>query len=176
MTSTLTSALLVGGVKCSLMYVVWTVMHSLLCMVCVCVPCRYNSLDQLLCVVCGQQIKSDILWTSHLKSRRHKDTVASLKAGKSSASSQPQPHPPPSSSSLSSSHKDSRTVEVENKLSSSSHFPVVTRKRDFPEDFGEVRSPLIIHVRARIVTLLLNFKLFATERRCGHCNRQDMQC
>ena len=41
----------------------------------VCVWCvdRYNALDQLNCVVCGQTIKSELLWSTHLKSRRHKE-------------------------------------------------------------------------------------------------------
>ena len=54
--------------------------------------CRYNSLDQLSCLVCGMVIKSDILWASHLASRKHKDAVALLKNKKSSL-----PHPSVSS-------------------------------------------------------------------------------
>ena len=50
-----------------------------------CYLVRYNSLGQLLCVICNQQVKSNILWTSHLKSRRHKDSVASLKASQKGA-------------------------------------------------------------------------------------------
>ena len=61
-------------------------------MSCVTMYCRYNSLDQLSCLVCGVVIKSDILWASHLASRKHKDAVALLKNKKSSL-----PHPSVSS-------------------------------------------------------------------------------
>ena len=53
--------------------------------------CRYNALDQLSCIVCGVSIKSELLWTSHLASRKHKDTVALLKNKKSSVPQQPAP-------------------------------------------------------------------------------------
>ncbi|CAI8017224.1 Zinc finger protein 830 [Geodia barretti] len=40
---------------------------------------RYNALDQLSCIVCQQAIKSELLWSTHLKSRRHKETMTELK-------------------------------------------------------------------------------------------------
>ena len=40
---------------------------------------RYNSLNQLSCIVCGVPIKSEILWSSHIQSRKHKDAVLLLK-------------------------------------------------------------------------------------------------
>ena len=43
------------------------------CNVCVWRVDRYNALDQLSCFVCGQTIKSELLWSTHLKSRRHKE-------------------------------------------------------------------------------------------------------
>ena len=61
---------------------------------CTFVCCRYNSLNQLSCLVCGIQIKNELLWTTHLHSKKHKDAVLILKSSKSStASQQPQPAP-----------------------------------------------------------------------------------
>ena len=34
---------------------------------------RYNSLDQLVCVLCNSVIKSSLLWPAHLQSRGHKE-------------------------------------------------------------------------------------------------------
>ena len=57
--------------------------------------CRYNALDQLMCVICSTHIKSEILWSTHLQSRKHKDSVASLKSKKSQPQSTPaQPSKP----------------------------------------------------------------------------------
>lgn len=54
--------------------------------------CRYNALNQLSCLVCGISIKNELLWTTHLHSKKHKDAVLVLKSSKSSTTSQ-QPHP-----------------------------------------------------------------------------------
>lgn len=46
-----------------------------------------------MCVICSCQVKSEILWATHLQSRKHKDMVAALKSKKSQPQSQPQPQP-----------------------------------------------------------------------------------
>jgi hypothetical protein len=46
-------------------------------------PLRYNALDQLVCVLCNVHVKSEILWSTHLQSKRHKECVNALKASKS---------------------------------------------------------------------------------------------
>ena len=104
---------------------------------------RYNSLDQLLCVVCGQQIKSDILWISHLRSRKHLDTVTSLKARRNASSPLPPP-PPSSSSSTHTSMNISQREEGQQRSFTScpSSLAVTTRKREFPGDAGNVRNIL----------------------------------
>ncbi|XP_062259988.1 zinc finger protein 830 [Platichthys flesus] len=51
---------------------------------------KYNSLDHLSCVLCGVQVKSDLLWPAHVLGKQHKEKVAELKVAKS------QPMPPPS--------------------------------------------------------------------------------
>ena len=38
-------------------------------------PHRYNSLDQLMCVICNVHVKSDILWPTHLQSKKHKEVM-----------------------------------------------------------------------------------------------------
>lgn len=35
--------------------------------------CRYNTLDQLVCVLCNTVIKSNILWNAHIQGRQHKE-------------------------------------------------------------------------------------------------------
>ena len=59
---------------------------------------RYNTLGQLTCLVCEVQVKSEILWSTHLQSRKHRESVATLKAKKATPtavgpapSSQPEP-------------------------------------------------------------------------------------
>lgn len=34
---------------------------------------RYNSLNQLVCILCNNIIKNDLLWVSHLQSKQHKE-------------------------------------------------------------------------------------------------------
>jgi hypothetical protein len=41
---------------------------------------KYNTNDQLTCIICNVAIKSEILWQTHLQSRNHKENVASLKS------------------------------------------------------------------------------------------------
>jgi len=43
---------------------------------------KYNNLDQLVCKLCNNVIKNEIIWTSHLQSKRHKENVALLKNNK----------------------------------------------------------------------------------------------
>ena len=40
---------------------------------------KYNSLNQLMCVICSVHVKTEILWPTHLQSKKHKETVATLK-------------------------------------------------------------------------------------------------
>ncbi len=40
---------------------------------------RYNGVGQLTCVVCTVPIKTELLWTTHIQSRKHKDNVAAFK-------------------------------------------------------------------------------------------------
>ncbi|XP_022329781.2 zinc finger protein 830-like [Crassostrea virginica] len=48
---------------------------------------KYNTLDQLVCVLCNTVVKSNILWNAHIQGRQHKDKLA-MKA-------QPGPARPP---------------------------------------------------------------------------------
>ena len=85
---------------------------------------RYNALEQLMCVICSSHVKSEILWTTHLQSRKHKDNVAALKAKKSQPQALPaQPSKPggkgeetqDSSSQSTGKRKVSNEVDVSNK-------------------------------------------------------------
>ncbi|BFZ07753.1 hypothetical protein BsWGS_10792 [Bradybaena similaris] len=40
---------------------------------------KYNSLNQLVCILCNNVIKNDILWTSHLQSRQHKEKAIAIR-------------------------------------------------------------------------------------------------
>eukprot|EP01137_Pigoraptor_chileana_P015831 Opistho-2@72205 len=46
---------------------------------------KYNSADQLVCVLCNSIVKSDALWAAHLQSPKHKENISSLKDGIPSA-------------------------------------------------------------------------------------------
>lgn len=70
---------------------------------------RYNALGQLVCVLCNLQVKSEILWNTHLQSRKHKEQVNALKAAKAA------PPNPSSSSTLSSSVSPSVDGSRENR-------------------------------------------------------------
>ncbi|XP_052698303.1 zinc finger protein 830-like [Crassostrea angulata] len=48
---------------------------------------KYNTLDQLVCVLCNTVIKSNILWNAHIQGRQHKEKLA--------IKSQPGPAKPP---------------------------------------------------------------------------------
>ena len=123
--------------------------------------CRYNSVGQLLCVICNQQIKSNILWITHLKSRKHKDAVTAFKSQKSGTSSTLQQRPSPAtvtSSSPSSSSHTSKASQGKDRL----HEEQVTsgassRKRALPD---EVRILVHMYVTTRFVTIAS--KLMAT--------------
>ena len=42
-------------------------------------PCsryRYNSLGQLSCGICNVPVKSNVLWTAHVQSKKHKEVRA----------------------------------------------------------------------------------------------------
>lgn len=40
---------------------------------------KYNSVDQIVCVVCNTVIKSGLLWPAHLQSRQHKEKLTQVK-------------------------------------------------------------------------------------------------
>ncbi|XP_060079789.1 zinc finger protein 830-like [Ylistrum balloti] len=40
---------------------------------------KYNSIDQLVCVVCNTVIKSGLLWQAHLQSKQHKEKLTQVK-------------------------------------------------------------------------------------------------
>ncbi|XP_069116293.1 zinc finger protein 830-like [Argopecten irradians] len=40
---------------------------------------KYNSIDQLVCVVCNTVIKSGLLWPAHLQSKQHKEKLTQVK-------------------------------------------------------------------------------------------------
>ncbi|CAL1538061.1 unnamed protein product, partial [Lymnaea stagnalis] len=40
---------------------------------------KYNSLNQLICIVCSNVIKNDLLWIAHIQSKQHKERVIALK-------------------------------------------------------------------------------------------------
>ncbi|XP_076600639.1 zinc finger protein 830 [Chaetodon auriga] len=44
---------------------------------------KYNSLGHLSCVLCGVQVKSELLWPTHVLGKQHKEKAAELKGGKS---------------------------------------------------------------------------------------------
>ncbi|XP_070830608.1 zinc finger protein 830 [Chaetodon trifascialis] len=44
---------------------------------------KYNSLGHLSCVLCSVQVKSELLWPTHVLGKQHKEKVAELKGGKS---------------------------------------------------------------------------------------------
>lgn len=46
---------------------------------------KYNSLGQLVCAICNSSVKNEIVWSSHLLSKKHKDNVQDLKLPKSKA-------------------------------------------------------------------------------------------
>lgn len=46
---------------------------------------KYNSLGHLSCVLCNVQVKSELLWPTHVLGKQHKEKVAELKGGKSQA-------------------------------------------------------------------------------------------
>ncbi|WAR18691.1 ZN830-like protein [Mya arenaria] len=48
---------------------------------------KYNGLEQLVCVLCNTVIKTDLLWTTHLQTRQHKEKVEDLKKQKERAES-----------------------------------------------------------------------------------------
>ncbi|XP_071788895.1 zinc finger protein 830-like [Asterias amurensis] len=55
---------------------------------------KYNSIGQLVCVVCNAQVKSEILWPAHLQGKKHKENLALLKhGGTPNAVQQKQPIP-----------------------------------------------------------------------------------
>lgn len=104
--------------------------------------CRYNSLGQLSCVICNQTIKSNILWTSHLKNRKHKDMVAALKAQKkgvasSSAVSVRTPSTAPVTPSLSS-HTTTKMSQGKERVHEEAEATMgSSRKRDLPVEVGK---------------------------------------
>lgn len=49
---------------------------------------KYNSLGHLSCILCNVQVKSDLLWTTHVLGKPHKEKVAELKGGKQAPQSQ----------------------------------------------------------------------------------------
>ncbi|GAA6234044.1 zinc finger protein 830 [Lates japonicus] len=44
---------------------------------------KYNSLGHLSCVLCGVQVKSELLWPAHVLGKQHKEKVVELKEAKS---------------------------------------------------------------------------------------------
>ncbi|KAH9514288.1 hypothetical protein Btru_028616 [Bulinus truncatus] len=40
---------------------------------------KYNSLNQLICVLCNNVIKNDLLWSAHIQSKQHKENILALK-------------------------------------------------------------------------------------------------
>ncbi|KAK6999899.1 zinc finger protein 830 [Biomphalaria glabrata] len=40
---------------------------------------KYNSLNQLMCVLCNSIVKNDLLWSAHILSKQHKERVSELK-------------------------------------------------------------------------------------------------
>ncbi|XP_053333327.1 zinc finger protein 830 [Clarias gariepinus] len=60
---------------------------------------KYNSLGHLSCVLCNVQVKTDILWQTHVLGKQHKDKVSELKEGSQGAGTVPQPVPQPAQTS-----------------------------------------------------------------------------
>jgi len=40
---------------------------------------KYNSLNQVVCILCNNVLKNDLLWTAHLQSKQHKEKAVALK-------------------------------------------------------------------------------------------------
>jgi zinc finger protein 830 len=40
---------------------------------------KYNSIGQLLCVICNQVIKSELFWSAHVNSKSHLQQIEALK-------------------------------------------------------------------------------------------------
>merc|ERR1712150_156856 len=40
---------------------------------------KYNTLDQLVCILCNNVIKNDFMWNAHLQSKQHKERTLALK-------------------------------------------------------------------------------------------------
>ncbi|XP_033098119.1 zinc finger protein 830-like [Anneissia japonica] len=99
---------------------------------------RYNSLGQLSCKLCNIPIKSEILWKSHLQSRKHKESVELLKSGKPLTT-------PSTASKHATKQKDSEEPVIKKvKVSETS-----TTEKGLPADFfdtqissSEVRQPV----------------------------------
>lgn len=49
---------------------------------------KYNSLGHLSCILCNVQVKSDLLWATHVLGKQHKEKVAELKGAKQAPQSQ----------------------------------------------------------------------------------------
>ncbi|XP_078581232.1 zinc finger protein 830-like [Branchiostoma floridae x Branchiostoma japonicum] len=58
---------------------------------------RYNSLGQLLCVVCKVQVKNELVWPAHIAGKKHKENVELLKnkSDNNGTSVGPRPATPP---------------------------------------------------------------------------------
>lgn len=52
---------------------------------------KYNSLGHLSCSLCGVQVKSELLWPTHVLGKQHKEKVAELKGAKAPTVTQLQP-------------------------------------------------------------------------------------
>lgn len=49
---------------------------------------KYNSLGHLSCILCNVQVKSELLWATHVLGKQHKEKVVELKGGKLAPQSQ----------------------------------------------------------------------------------------
>uniref|UniRef100_A0A8C6SE54 Zinc finger protein 830 n=1 Tax=Neogobius melanostomus TaxID=47308 RepID=A0A8C6SE54_9GOBI len=49
---------------------------------------KYNSLGHLSCILCNVQVKSELLWTTHVLGKQHKEKVIELKGAKQAPQSQ----------------------------------------------------------------------------------------
>lgn len=55
---------------------------------------KYNSLGHLSCVLCNVQVKSEILWQTHILGKQHKEMVSDLKGMKQGSIPMPTPQNP----------------------------------------------------------------------------------
>ncbi|XP_051553777.1 zinc finger protein 830 [Myxocyprinus asiaticus] len=74
---------------------------------------KYNSVGHLSCVLCNVQVKSELLWQTHVLGKQHRDKVNELKTKSSSSSSSMLKREAPADTSSSSSSSSVKRVKLQ---------------------------------------------------------------